>query len=76
MNLSEGRVNEIGLLLSCQKKKKFLIDSVGASPAKNGKYINQIGSPALRSANQWLRQQKAPFPGWRAADSGHFHLRR
>ena len=47
----------------------------GASPAKNGKYINQIGNPTLRSANQWLRQQRVPAPGWRAADPGHFHLK-
>lgn len=48
----------------------------GASPAKGGKYVNQIGSPILRDFNQWIRGQRIPLPGWRAADPGHFHLRK
>ena len=46
----------------------------GASSAKGGKYLNQIGSPTLRSFNQWLRSQRLPLPGWRAADPGHLHI--
>lgn len=50
----------------------------GASPAKGGRYLRQIGSPRLRAFNQWLRARRLP-PGqrwWRTADPGHFHLRR
>ena len=28
--------------------------SWGASPAKNGKYVNQIGNPTLRRFNQYI----------------------
>ncbi|MEL6636596.1 MAG: RHS repeat-associated core domain-containing protein [Bacteroidota bacterium] len=48
----------------------------GASPAKKGKYIKQIGSPRLQRFNQWLRSKKLPFGGWRSADPGHFHLKK
>jgi RHS repeat-associated protein len=48
----------------------------GASPAKGGKYLDQIGSPTLRSFNQWVRAQRIPLPGWRFADSGHLHLKK
>lgn len=47
----------------------------GASPAKIGKYINQIPTKFLRDLNQWLRQQQVPFGGTRAVDPGHFHVR-
>jgi RHS repeat-associated protein len=46
----------------------------GASPAKGGKYIQQIGSPTLQNLNQSLRNQQLPFGGWRSADPGHFHI--
>ena len=46
----------------------------GASPAKGGKYVRQIGSPNLRKFNQWLRAQKVPGNSWRVRDGGHFHL--
>jgi uncharacterized protein RhaS with RHS repeats len=48
----------------------------GASPIGNGKYIKQIGSRTLQSFNQWLRGKRIPSSGWRAGDSGHFHIRR
>jgi RHS repeat-associated protein len=48
----------------------------GASPARGGIYVNQIGNPTLRDLNQWLRSQRIPVPGWRAADPGHFHLKK
>ncbi len=50
--------------------------SWGASPAKNGKYVKKIGSPALRRLNQWARGKRLP-PGkrsWRTNDPGHIHL--
>jgi hypothetical protein len=46
----------------------------GASPAKNGKYLQQIPSQTLRALNQWMRNQRVPLPGWRYADPGHLHL--
>lgn len=46
----------------------------GASPIGKGKYLNQIVSPTLRDLNQWLRNQRFPFGGWRSVDPGHFHL--
>ncbi len=50
----------------------------GASPARKGKYLKQIGDPGLREFNQWLRSKRLP-PGqswWRTRDPGHFHLRK
>ena len=46
----------------------------GASPAKNGKYLQQIPSQTLRALNQRMRNQRVPLPGWRSADPGHLHL--
>jgi hypothetical protein len=46
----------------------------GASPAAGGKYLQQIPSKTMRDFNQWLRAQRLPVGGWRAADPGHFHL--
>ena len=46
----------------------------GASPARNGKYLQQIPSQTLRALNQWMRNQRVPLPGWRYADPGHLHL--
>jgi RHS repeat-associated protein len=48
----------------------------GASPAKNMKYVNQIGNQTLRNLNQWLRNRRIPLPGWRFKDPGHIHLRK
>ena len=52
--------------------------SWGASPAKNGKYVNQIGNPTLRRFNQYIRNKHLP-PGrlwWRTRDPGHFHIKK
>jgi hypothetical protein len=71
------RQNWIRLGPSYSKSLKQPIDMSirwGASPAKGGKYIDQIGSPSLQSINQWLRNQQIPFGGWRSVDPGHFHL--
>ncbi len=46
----------------------------GASPARGGRYVRQIGSPTLRVVNQWLRGLKLPGSSWRVLDPGHFHL--
>jgi uncharacterized protein RhaS with RHS repeats len=46
----------------------------GASPARGGKYLQQIPNETMRSFNQWIRQQKLPGGNWRIADPGHFHL--
>lgn len=48
----------------------------GASPAHNGKFLKQIGSSKLRDLNVGLRNSKVPLLGWRAADTGHFHLKK
>jgi hypothetical protein len=48
----------------------------GASPTKNGKYLNQIPSEGMRKFNQWLRGLRVPLPGWRFADAGHIHWKR
>lgn len=42
--------------------------------ARNGKYLKQIGSPTLRTFNQWLRSLKLPGNSWRVQDPGHFHV--
>ncbi len=50
--------------------------SWGASPARKGKYVKQIGNKFLRKLNQWLRGKRIP-PGkksWRTTDPGHLHL--
>jgi len=36
--------------------------SWGASPARNGRYVNQIGNPKLRQFNQYIRNKRLP-PG-------------
>jgi hypothetical protein len=46
----------------------------GASPARGGKYIDEIPTEFMRDFNQWLRQQQLPFGGDRAIDPGHFHI--
>ena len=48
----------------------------GASTAKNGRYVNQIGNRVLRRVNQWLRSKRIPLPGWRFRDPGHIHIRK
>ncbi|MEM8970023.1 MAG: RHS repeat-associated core domain-containing protein, partial [Bacteroidota bacterium] len=48
----------------------------GASPVGNWRYVNQIGSPTLRTVNQSLRMMRLPLPGWRFKDAGHLHLRK
>ena len=48
----------------------------GASPAKKGKYINQIGSEYLKKVNESLRNFKFPGDNWRMIDPGHFHLKK
>ena len=52
--------------------------SWGASPARNGRYVNQIGNPKLRQFNQYIRNKRLP-PGrlwWRTRDPGHFNIKR
>ena len=52
--------------------------SWGASPARNGRYVNQIGNPKSRQFNQYIRNKRLP-PGrlwWRTRDPGHFHIKR
>lgn len=52
--------------------------SWGASPARNGKYVNQIGNPKLRQFNQYIRNKRLP-PGrlwWRTRYPGHFNIKR
>ena len=49
-----------------------------ASPARNGRYVNQIGNPKLRQFNQYIRNKRLP-PGrlwWRTRDPGHFNIKR
>jgi RHS repeat-associated protein len=46
----------------------------GASPARNGKFIKQIGSSNLQVFNQKIRNWKIPGDSWRTADPGHFHF--
>ncbi|MFN7219166.1 MAG: RHS repeat-associated core domain-containing protein, partial [Burkholderiales bacterium] len=47
----------------------------GASPARNGKYVNMIPEwSGMRSLNQGLREFKLPLSNWRAQDAGHFHI--
>ncbi len=46
----------------------------GASPAKNGKYLNEIPSSTLRKINQKIRKLKLPGNNWRVNDPGHFHI--
>ncbi len=46
----------------------------GASPARGGRYIRQIGSPTMQRLNQWLRRRRVRIPGWRGKDPGHFHI--
>ncbi len=48
----------------------------GASPARRGFYLKQIGSPTLLDINQYLRSKRIPFGGWRFADPGHLHLKK
>jgi hypothetical protein len=47
----------------------------GASPAKGGKYVQQIPNPALQRFNQWLRARKFPGESWRTQDPGHLHIK-
>lgn len=56
-------------------KKTELSISWGASYAKNGKYVNQIGNQSLRNFNQSLRNKSLPVGGWRSIDPGHFHIK-
>ncbi|HKO89768.1 MAG TPA: RHS repeat-associated core domain-containing protein, partial [Polyangiaceae bacterium] len=48
----------------------------GASPARGGRYLQQIGSPRLRAFNQWLRSGRLPGSSWRVQDPGHIHILR
>lgn len=48
----------------------------GASPAKGGMYLRQIGSQTMQRVNQWLRARRIPIDSWRTADPGHLHLRK
>ncbi|UYZ62540.1 leucine-rich repeat domain-containing protein [Hymenobacter weizhouensis] len=48
----------------------------GASMAKKGKYLQQIGSPKLQQINQRFRNMKIPGKSWRTADPGHFHFKK
>ena len=56
----------------------LIVDQEGASPARNGRYVNQIGNPKLRQFNQYIRNKRLP-PGrlwWRTRDTGHFNIKR